>query len=145
MDFKLTPNFWLSEVVPKREFETLGENAVWLIDLQIVFGAQALRDVLGKSCVINNWKEGGTFEFSGFRPADCKIGAERSQHRFGRALDLKFDGIDSEEVRAFIRKNYHSTRLSKYFSTIEKDTPGWVHIDRRLIWKSEELFEVPFQ
>jgi len=51
------------------------------------------------SIIVNNYVTGGNIKYAGFRPNDCPVGNPTSQHRFGRAFDLKFKrDVDLKDV-----------------------------------------------
>lgn len=140
---KITQNFDLEEFVPKEVYETFGEKSVWFLDPRLPVLVQKIRDLIDKSIIINNWNTGGQNNYCGFRQRKCEVGAENSQHRFGRAADLHIEGIQPTEVRQFIR-DYYSVLNPLGLTTIEMDTPTWTHIDLR--WSNSKiLIEVPFQ
>ena len=144
MDGKLTNNFYLFEFVSKPIYEKYGNNSIWFIDERIPTLCQCIRDDLGKRITVNTWKFSSKkiYSQSGFRERSSTVGSSLSQHRFGRAADIKVDNMSSEEVREYIRSHFESLSLIG-LSTIEKDTQGWVHFDMRPI-KSHQLFEVPY-
>lgn len=142
---QLTKNFELREFVPKATYDQFGDKSIQFIDHRLPALCQAIRDLFpGKSVTINNWHIGGTQQLCGFRPPNCDVGAELSQHKHGRAADLHILGLtDYEEAREVIRKNFdmlHALGLS----TIELGTPTWLHIDCRWIGL-DKLYEVPFR
>lgn len=139
----MTKNFSIQELVPPEIFSERGNAASQLMDISIVNVAQWLRDKTGKPITINNWSNGGQFKESGLRNFVTSTGAKWSQHKYGRALDLKVEGIQAEEVRQLIRNNW-TTLKAIGLTTIEKDTPTWVHIDCRYTGM-ETLLEVPYQ
>ncbi len=134
-DRKLTDHFYLWEFIPpdiynsRTEFVCMG-----LIDERIPKIVEFIRKRFDKPTYINTWKysklQRPTYIHSGFRDSICNFGAKLSQHRFGRAADLKIPGISSIEIRKDIESSFD---LYKQFglTTIEKDTDGWVHIDCR--------------
>lgn len=128
----LTNNFRLEEFIDPGTFKKFGEQSIWFVDPRLVTLAQFIRDRLGKPCTINNWHGGGKFQFSGFRPCSCKTGATLSQHRFGRAIDLKVKGMLADEVRNDIIGNFDIYRKAG-LTTIEDGeyAPSWCHIDIR--------------
>jgi len=128
----LTTNFRLEEFIDPDTFKKYGEQSIWFIDPRIVNLAQFIRERLGKPCTINNWYSGGQYQYSGFRPPACTIGASLSQHRFGRAIDLKVSGMSADEVRDDIINNYDVYRKVG-LTTIEDGAyaPTWCHIDIR--------------
>lgn len=138
----VTKNFKLVELVPRSIYEKYGKNSIWFVRYKLISGIQILRENLGKPCTINNWHVGGDFQYSGYRPRDCNIGADDSQHRGWNAYDLKFDGLESLEVQEWIRKNFKSKELFKHFTTIENGTIGWTHVDDRYNGMSQEILEV---
>ena len=139
----ITKNFTVQELVPAEVYTERGDAAAQLMDIRIVNVAQWLRDKTGKSITINSWGSGGQYKESGLRNFETSTGAKWSQHKFGRALDLKVQGMEAEEVRQLIRNNWAELREIG-LTCIEKDTPTWVHIDCR--WTgSNLLMEVPYK
>ena len=128
----LTTNFRLEEFIDPDTFKKYGESSIWFIDPRIVTLAQSMRDRLGKPCTINSWSGGGQYQYSGFRPPQCSIGAKLSQHRFGRAIDLKVSGMTADEVRDDIIGNFDIYKKAG-LTTIEDGAyaPTWCHIDIR--------------
>ena len=140
---KEAPNFVIQEFVDPVTYSQRGEKSLELIDERIVKLAQVFRDYFKARVTINDWHTGGHYKESGLRTFDTTTGARLSQHKFGRAIDMKIEGYEAEGVRSEIRKN------AEYFmahglTTIEKDTPGWVHVDCR--WTGmDTLLEVPMK
>ena len=127
---KVSENFSLQEFVPKDVYQQYGNMSIWFVDKRIITISQWLRDKLGKPVKINDWVEGGQYKESGFRNFDTGTGAKRSQHKFGRAADIKVAGYEGEELRQIVRDNFPELKLLG-LTTIEKNTPTWVHIDCR--------------
>lgn len=100
-----------------------------LFDDRLLITLDRLRERYGK-CQINNWVWEGSFQYSGFREPVCKIGAALSQHRFGRAADLKFSDISPEAIRKDIKSNPEH-KAFELIRCVEEDTPTWLHIDVR--------------
>lgn len=140
---QLTKNFLVQELLPPDVYAARGDASAQLIDIRIVNVAQWLRDNLGKAITINNWNSGGQYKESGLRNFETSTGAKWSQHKYGRALDLKVNGMDSEAVRQYIRTNW-ATLKNIGLTCIEKDTPSWVHIDCRYTGL-DYLLEVPYK
>jgi hypothetical protein len=139
---KVSKNFILQEFVDPVTYKAMGEKSLWLIDKRIIDLAQFLRDHFNVPVIINNWHLGGRYDESGLRQFNTTTGATRSQHKYGRAADLKFSGLKPEEIRNEIRKS--PILLSLGLTTIEKDTPTWVHIDCRYTGL-DKLLEVPYK
>lgn len=125
-------HFLIQELVPKEVYAELGDRAWSLLDDRIVAAADIIRDHFGRPVTINNWADGGKFSNRGFRLAGGP-GAEFSQHRFGRGIDLDVQGLTAEEVRTAIRQNRGR------FQGITRMELGvnWVHIDCAWTGKSE--------
>lgn len=125
----LTPHFDLQELVPPEIFSIYSYNSIWFLDPVMVALVEQLRVDLNTPITINNWHTGGKYKNSGYRSPDCLEGAKYSQHKFGRACDIRVKGMTPEQVRQYLRDNYHL--YEDGLTTIEKDTPTWVHIDCR--------------
>jgi hypothetical protein len=126
--------FALNEVVYPGAIQARGEKAWELMDDRILRGADWLREKFGP-CVINGKFGGKGFTESGLRDPFTTTGAKFSQHKFGRALDLKFLKVSVTEVYDYIIRNPTEARANG-ITTVEdiRDTKGqWLHIDCRLL------------
>ena len=137
---KVSSNFYLQEFIDPDTYKRFGESSIWFIDPRIITLAQFIRERLAKPCTINNWNGGGQYHYSGFRPPDCPIGATLSQHRFGRAIDLKVSGMEADEVRADIQSHWDLYHKATALTTMEHEdfAPTWTHLDIRTT-NSDEL------
>ena len=140
---QVSKNFIIQEFVPPVVFNQFGDRAIWVVDPRIIGFCQWLRDYTGKAVTINNWHQGGPRSESCFRLPLSTTGASLSQHKFGRAVDAKVDGLTPDEVRGIIRKNYDLLLVNYGITTIEKDTPSWAHADCRATGL-KTLLEVPY-
>lgn len=124
---KVSKNFHIKEFVPKEIYNKWGANSIWFVDERLIRLVQFLRDEFGPITI-----NGGSYNLSGFRPPDSKIGGKLSQHRFGRAVDLKFKDHTVQDVYKAILKN-ESHWMNKGLTTMENiaATPSWLHIDIR--------------
>lgn len=96
---------------------------LWLaFDDRALITLDALRTTYGPATV-NDWINGGQFKESGLRPMDTSTGAELSQHKFGRAFDVKFKKVTAEKVR----KDMEALNLFKQSipEDISPDDPRW--------------------
>ena len=111
----------------------------WLFDERVLWTLDRLRELYGK-CWVNNWYWGGTNEFGGWRPTDCNVGAEWSQHKFGRAADPKFESVTAQQIRDDIMEAFKNRDWwrgpYRYITCIEHDVP-WLHFDCRN-WQTTE-------
>ena len=94
--------FAIHELVDQVTYEERGQKAWELLDSRLLTVIDRLRAVFGRATV-NDWKWGGKFQWSGLRTERCNIGSKYSQHKYGRACDIKFKNVSAEEVREFIR------------------------------------------
>lgn len=128
---KLCKNFWLHEFIPPEIYEMSLRNSTLFIDQRLVKLVQFIRDRFNKPITINDWMDGGTFINSGYRSLLCEVGAHFSQHKFGRATDLKIDGVSPEEARRDIIANWNLFKEKTALTTLEAKTPTWLHVDVR--------------
>lgn len=131
---QLSPHFRIEEFVPKSTFNSFGVSCTWFIEPRLIKVAELLRSHFDKPIIINNWHDGGEHFESGFREPESTTGAKRSQHRFGRAIDIKIEGMSAQEIYADILKNEPLFLLAG-LSAMENiaSTPTWVHCDVRNI------------
>ena len=94
--------------------------------------SQWLRDYVNSPITVNNWHTNGLYNESGFRIPSTSTGAYLSQHKYGRAVDLKVNNCNPDNVIEIIRKNFERLNLNFGISTIETNTPTWVHVDCRV-------------
>lgn len=145
----ISKNFNSWEFVPPAIENRLDLPNEWFISRFMVDLAQFVRDRFKYPVLINSYKfrnpskYGTVYTNSGFRLPDCEIGSVLSQHKQKNALDIKIIGIQPEEFREDIRKNF-DLYSDVGLTTIEKDTPTWTHCDARMT-KSVELFEVSYK
>jgi len=101
--------------------------------MRIIMAVQYLREKTGLSITINNWATGGQYKESGLRRMDTTTGARWSQHKYGRALDLKVSGKSPKEVHAIIHEHSKYLVDNQLLTTVENvnATPTWTHIDCR--------------
>ena len=120
--------FKIHELVDPFTFKKYGQFAWQFIDPRLIMAIDKLRSHFG-AATINSWKWGGQYKWSGLRTSSCKIGASYSQHKFGRAADLKFKNVSPKEVRAAIRKDL--VYWGSILNCVENKTPTWLHVDVR--------------
>ena len=119
-------HFGIEELVPKEVFKKRGNKAWELLDESALMTIDKLRDKFG-SMTINNWKWGGDRNWSGLRTSDSPYYSAFSQHSFGRAFDIIFKSVTTDEVRNYILDNPDEF---PFISGIEMGT-SWLHIDTR--------------
>ena len=127
---KKSKYFTIGEFFPPNMVLAYSENLLWsLLDERLVWTADRLRQRYGRA-YINNWEFGGENQYRGFRPFDSKIGAEWSQHKFGRAIDITFETWPADAVRENIRAQGMDFYDYKFITAVEEKVP-WLHADCR--------------
>ena len=121
--------FRIFELVDPTTYKARGQKAWELFDPRLLKAIDELRNVFGPA-TINSWKWGGQYKYSGYRPKWCKTGATYSQHRMGRAADLKFSSVSPQEVRADIRGDWEYW-ARQGINCVENATKTWLHVDVR--------------
>jgi len=150
---KVARDFDIREFVPKAIWDAYGLNSRWFISTWCVSFAQWLKDYLTAyykaiypdlktvAIVINDWHYGGQRQYSGFRPPECEVGADKSQHRFKCAIDVKIilvfnDGrrkeVDYKGIHTLIHENERDF-MDAGLTTVEsyQDARSWMHLDNR--------------
>jgi hypothetical protein len=122
-------SFIIQELVSPTIYTARRERAWELIDPRAIITLQQVRDHFGPTTV-NNWHAGGTYKESGLRAVTSGTGAAYSQHRYGRAMDCKIQGVTPQEAHDYIlahpEKFPHLTVLEN-----PEATPTWLHFDVR--------------
>lgn len=142
---KISENFCLQEFVPPEIYTKFGNSSIWFIDNRLINVVQYIRTATKKPLTINNWHKGGTYKESGYRVPDSTTGAKYSQHKFGRAADLKSE-LTPQEIYLFIKDSW-KVLSSLGLTTVEnvEATKTWLHIDLRHSDKRELLIVNPIK
>lgn len=126
----LPAGFVIQELVPPDVFNARGASAIELLD-------QRLLDVLGQlrrdygPLIVNNWHTGGQFKYRCYRGPDCTIGAARSYHKQGMAIDCHSPRLPTETIRKeVIAKAATAHPVYSLIGGIELGV-GWLHVDVR--------------
>jgi hypothetical protein len=128
-------NFKIEELISKTMFNRYGEKCWMFFDSRLLWTIDKIREKYG-SVIINNWLWGGTFEQRGFRESNA-IGAQNSQHKFGRAVDFHLKSMNCKEMRDLIKAKPNNEEF-QYITAIEDfENMNWVHIDVRN-WNKKE-------
>jgi hypothetical protein len=109
-----------------------------MIDPKLVRVCDLIQELSGVPCIVNNWhfyKPGpGAKKYvsSGLRAKWDSTGVPYSQHRFGRAGDIKPRGYTPQMTLKLITDNL-VLFLDAGLTTIEdiSMTPTWLHVDCR--------------
>mgnify|MGYP002513528672 CR=1 FL=1 len=96
-------------------------------DCKLLETIDVVREIIGLPLICNTWFQDGNRVASGYRTKTCSVGAENSQHKLGKAVDLICHKMSAEEMRQKIKENEH---LLPYPIRIE-DGVNWLHIDTK--------------
>jgi len=116
------------------EYLPFGIKDIGQMNTKILQMADEIRDIVGLPMTINS--DGR--QFCGWRPKDCSIGAPKSQHKLGNAVDLHCSGMSADDVRSLIRKAIANGAL-EYIGGIELGV-SWIHVDCRDRINGEVLY-----
>ncbi len=105
----ISNNFVIQDFIPNHIYKRYKDKSIRFINPKVVSMAECLRNRFNADVVINNWHKYNDgeyyFNFSGYRPPDCKKGSFMSRHKQGLAIDIKIRGLLSSEIEADIIKN----------------------------------------
>ena len=125
------PYFKIEELVPEDLFNYFehSQHILWgLLDYKALQTLVSLREKFGK-ITVNDWCFGGNLQYRGFRPGNCNIGADFSQHKLGNAFDCSFEDYTAEEVREYVLN--HPEEFP-HITSIEMGV-SWFHFDCRFV------------
>ena len=101
-----------------------------LFDKNLLIIIDLIREWVKYPLICNNWKIGGPRKESGLRDINSNIGAKKSAHKLGKAVDLICKELTPQEIHKIIEDNKN---LLPCKIRIEKTSNGkpitWTHID----------------
>lgn len=125
-------HFQAYEMVPPAIHQVYGDRSWQFVDERLMHLLDFIREHFNKPVTINSWHEKGQYKESGFRLPDTTTGGKLSQHKHGRAADIKVEGMTPQQVYKEILDN-EKLFMDHGLTTMEdiEDTPTWVHVDIR--------------
>jgi hypothetical protein len=128
-----SPYFDIEELVCPHVYNVYKQLAWQFLDRRFVITINVIREKIGKSIMINNWKDGGKYSQRGMRCIQCEIVQDYikkgslylSGHLLAKAGDMNVLGLHAEEVRVWLKKHQS---WWPYPFRLEKDV-DWVHLD----------------
>jgi hypothetical protein len=130
------PNFRIEEFFPKRVLDRFHPTrALQFLDKRVLDIAQFYRLYWGVPIFVNTYaiaSQDTNFHNRGFRFPTSTVGAEFSQHKFGRAFDSSSSRITPQRMYRDILDNPEEF-LKVGLTCLEdiRDTPTWLHSDCR--------------
>ena len=118
--------FKAQEFVSPKIYDIFGELSWNFISPVMVEAANFIRDKAGVMVLIN----GVNYQYSGYREYDCPIGAKYSEHKFGRAIDIKLKYMTGRDIFNFVMK-FEDELIAIGVTRIEDPeyTKTWLHLD----------------
>ena len=132
-------HFDISELVDKKTYFDQGEKAFAYFDEDALIMLDDLREFFGSPVTVNNWKNGGKFQWRGLRNPSSPVYSQGSMHSKGSAFDCDIKGYTAEDARKIILANQNH-ELLKRIMRIEADV-NWLHIDNKPVSKRIYLFK----
>jgi hypothetical protein len=138
-----TKKFIIPEVVTPQIYHAFQSHPAFIASLfkpELLASLNAVRAAFGPT-IINTWHRTsggkGGHQYRGLRPLDCSIGALRSQHKLGAAIDCHFSKTTAEEARQYIVDN---PAKFPHITAIEGQV-NWLHFDvRTATWQGVKVF-----
>jgi hypothetical protein len=128
----ISNSFVIQDFIPNHIYKRYKDKSIRFINPKVVSMAECLRNRFNSDVVINNWHKYNDgeyyFNFSGYRPPDCKKGSFMSRHKQGLAIDIKIRGLLSSEIEEDIIKNYDLMYKQSGLTTIEFGNKYHVHL-----------------
>lgn len=124
---KATKHFNTEELVSKRVFDVIGDDAIKLFDPKALETLEVIREILDVPLICNDWKSGGSRDDCGYRDKLCTVGAAKSAHKEGIAFDLVSNRMSAKEMRKKIIENQDKL---PYNIRLEEGIT-WLHFDLR--------------
>jgi hypothetical protein len=126
-------HFSAKELVPPSVYDIRGDKSIQLFDTNALKLLDWLRDRYG-SATVNDWAWSGNYSQSGLRTVEFygsweKYNKSFSQHKYGRAFDVKFKEATAQEIREDLKAVWAVVGLG--FPITLEDDVSWLHVDTR--------------
>lgn len=126
-----TYDMMVSEAARERAFAQYFDEKL-LITIDIIRG-----EIIKAPLICNTWFQDGNRSNCGLRSEGCTVGALKSQHKLGKAVDLICNKYTAEQMRQMIKENEH---LLPYPVRIE-DGVNWLHVDTKdMDYKGKKIY-----
>ena len=145
---QVSENFYLDEFIDPHTYFNDTDNGRSRLDIVLIAIAQKLRTLYEEPIFINNWwktfkkyektrtkiqiiaiieNDDNIYKWSGIRTIRCRIGASKSAHRLGKAIDPKGDEQKMFNIVKNNAKEFHAMGVRRLEDV--SITKGWLHID----------------
>jgi hypothetical protein len=151
---ELSNYFETYEWVDRTTWNVYGDEAWQFFDTDLLHSMLIIRKGIGKPITANDWKTSTAdivYDERGLRTNLCDIVEDKTElgklylsgHVLGKALDFKVKGMDSEDVRIWIKANGHlfptKIRLEHIVNSTGK-VITWVHIDTKYLERNPQVY-----
>jgi len=122
-------HFQPRELVDRKTYEKMGDGCLILFDTNLLIALDDLREYFDRPITVNTWHYGGLFEWRGYRTPEKarQLGAPKSLHARGMAIDCDIEGYSAEQARRKILQNQDHELLSRIMRLEGK--VSWLHFD----------------
>ncbi|MBL3591425.1 MAG: hypothetical protein JMN24_16800 [gamma proteobacterium endosymbiont of Lamellibrachia anaximandri] len=122
------PNYFhIAELVPPGIYEKFGDQRSWnFVNRRAYKNLVKIRQYVGKPFIINNYRDGGRREWSGFRTPESPYFSSTSQHSIANAYDIICSGLTPQELQEVVQTHYAKFNIGGV-----ELAPTWTHIDWR--------------
>jgi hypothetical protein len=127
------------ELVDKRTYEEMGENALSLFQPDALIMLDDYREWIGVPVTVNNWYYGGPFQWRGLRNPRCPQYSKGSLHTLGGAFDSDAKGYTAEQIRQKILADKDNALLKNIMRM--EDAVNWLHMDIKPVQNRIYLFK----
>jgi len=129
---KISNSFIIQDFVPNYIYKRYKDKSIRFLNPKLISIAECFKNRFNTDVVINNWHKYNDveyfFNFSGYRPPDCKKGSFMSRHKQGLAIDIKIRGLSSTEIEKDIISNFDLMYKKSGLTTIETGNKHHIHL-----------------
>ncbi len=146
---RINKYFEMREFLPKetwgeiKDKPDLAKQFYKLVSPKLVEAVTQAREYFGKPVTINDWYRKGHFNYRGYRPSNCKVGAKNSMHKKKPccAIDFNVEGLTSDEVNDMIKKDEEIFYMMGFRRMESKlYTTTWTHLDTKETFEENTIY-----
>lgn len=136
--------FDLREFVSEVTFTRHKYRSTQFLDPRLVHLAKGVSDYFGRKVVLNTWHLGGDFHEQGYVWRRASMNSGDFQHRCGRAMNFRVDGMESGEVySAIVAASPVFAKMGATVVEAWRDGDDDVHLDVRWTGTDKLLILTP--
>lgn len=156
--YPLNQYFGVEDLVPKSIIDTYGAQCYRWVSPTALDMLTKFREFINLPMTINDWLNGGSWQYCGYRPPGCGVGATNGAHYRMIGFDVHVKGWGAKDYQNFINKAktdkaYQKQLRALGITIIEEGTfdfaknSGWIHISCEWVkWlPTDSIYFVPFK